>query len=112
MSINNNQPTHTFEDAFESISVDASTHNATSRVRDPTEGLEEASRLRRIQEEADKDFNARRMYEDKEFNAGRIYEDTTTQNLPFRRRLSVEIDLNQGYTSATGRQLYANRLAA
>jgi hypothetical protein len=41
-----------------------------------------------------------------------MYKDTTTQNLPFRHRLSVEIDLSQGDMSATGRQLYANQLAA
>jgi hypothetical protein len=35
---NNNQPTHTFEDAI-NIKVNASTHNARSRFVDPPEGL-------------------------------------------------------------------------
>ena len=97
----NNQPTTTFEDAFDNIEVDASTHNARSRVEDP-EGLEEESRrLRLNQDEVNQDFNE-----------GQMYEDTATQNLPFRRRLTVEVDLNQGDLSGTGRQLYANRLAA
>ncbi len=41
-----------------------------------------------------------------------MYKDTVTQNLPFRRRLSVEIGLNQGDMSVTGRRLYRDRLAA
>jgi hypothetical protein len=73
MNNNSNQPTRTFEDAFDSIKVDASTHNATSRFPDPTEGLKEESRLRLSnQDDVDEDFNLVRMNED-----------TTTQNLPF-----------------------------
>jgi hypothetical protein len=98
---NNNQPTHTFEDAFD-IKVDASTHNARSRFVDPPEGLEEESRRLRLNQD---DVN-------EDFNQGQMYEDTATQNLPFYHRLTVEVGLNQGDMSATGRQLYADRSAA